>query len=109
MITSKLKEKPMMFTSHRLQMLKVTKRIEAIPPEIRTTNDKRILADFETEKKGIITIHNVHEMKMADAAKIADPAPLPKEFVKAPASTNKPADEKPATKKKVKHGKKKKA
>ena len=103
MITSKLKEKPMMFTSHRLQMLKVTKRIEAIPPEIRTTNDKRILADFETEKKGIITIHNVHEMKMADAAKIADPASLPKEFVKAPAS------KKTVAKKKVPHGKKKKA
>ena len=101
MITSKLKEKPMMFTSHRLQMLKVTKRIEAIPPEVRTKEDKRILADFETEKKGIITIHNVHEMKAK--AKIADPAPLPKEFVKAPAS------KKTVAKKKVTHGKKKKA
>lgn len=57
-----------MFTSHFVQSRKLAKRIESIPAEKRTPEQKRFLADLSDEERGIITIADVHEIKARGAS-----------------------------------------
>lgn len=97
MISHKIKDKPMLLTSHRLQMNRIAKKIEAIPVAELSPDQKRFLANHAQDEKGIITARDVQEFKQAS---VSAPLPIPKEFVKAPAN-------KPEQKKKVEIGKSK--
>jgi hypothetical protein len=61
MITTKLKKKEMVLTSHNLESLKLKKKLEAVPVEKLTDVQRRFLAN---EANGeMITIHDVREAK----------------------------------------------
>lgn len=70
MISNKLKERPMMITSHRIQSLRIANRIRAVPEEKRKPEERRFLRDFETEEKGTITGGEVQAQRL-DAQKQA--------------------------------------
>lgn len=63
MINRTLKDKPMVLTSHRLQMLKHKKRIEQIPEDKRSEYEKRLLSDVSLEEHGILKGGDIQEMK----------------------------------------------
>lgn len=64
MVSNKLKERPMMITSHRIQSLRIANRIRAVPEEKRKPEERRFLSDFETEEKGIITGGEVQAQRL---------------------------------------------
>jgi hypothetical protein len=73
-ISSKnFKEKRAIFTSHFVQSRKLAKRIEAIPVEKRSPEQKRFLADLSDEERGIVTIADVHEIR-ARGAEASEPS-----------------------------------
>lgn len=95
MLSSKTKDRPMLLTSHRVQSAVLKSKIQEIPVEKQTDEQKRFLAEVAIEEKGIITARDVQEFRQAPQVV---PLPIPKEFVKAPAN-------KPTVAKKVESGK----
>lgn len=71
MISNRLKEKPMLNTTHRMNVARLTAKIEGIPAEERTPEQRRALAQAQEDVKGIITIREVNDAK---AEKVAEPA-----------------------------------
>ena len=70
MISNKnFKNTRVMLTSHSIQSRKIANRLESIPAENRTPEQKRFLANISDEERGIITIGDVREEK-ARAAKV---------------------------------------
>ena len=76
----------MMLTTHRVQSSILKSKIQDIPAERQTDEQRRFLANVAIEEKGIITARDVQEIRQESPV---TPLPIPKEFVKAPA--NKPA------------------
>lgn len=80
MITGKsIKSKRIMFTTHNHGMRKLAARIEEKPVEERTPKECRKLAGIVDEEKGIVTLSDVYEKRVAKA-KAAAAAPAPKEL-----------------------------
>jgi len=68
MISSKAKERQCAFTTHNLQMHKIAKKLGAIPAAELKPEQKQFLADLAQDEKGILTIRDIHENKMAQKA-----------------------------------------
>ena len=70
MILNRLKEKPMLNTIHRMNVARLTARLEGIPAAERTPEQRRALSQAQEEVKGIITIRDVNDAKAAGPAEI---------------------------------------
>jgi hypothetical protein len=106
MISNKLKTRHIR-TTHSVAMKQIAARMTAIPEEKRTDENKRFLANFADEQKGITTISDVQE-RMAESAKTASaqpPASAAQEIHKDAKPTKRVAKKAPV--KEVKGGKKK--
>ena len=65
MISSKVNERQCAFTTHNLQMHKIAKKLGAIPATELKPEQKQFLADLAQDEKGILTIRDIHDNKMA--------------------------------------------
>jgi hypothetical protein len=75
MVSNKnFKESRAVLTSHFVQSKKLAKKIEEIPADKRTPNQRRFLSDLSDEARGIMTIAGVREIKAREAA-AAEPTP----------------------------------
>ena len=66
MVTNKIKDKPMLLTSHRLGMIKIANKFKAIPAAELKPEQKRFLKDFANDEKGIMTIRDAQDKKADD-------------------------------------------
>jgi len=67
MISNKLKTRHIR-TTHSVAMKRIASRLQAVPEEKLTEENKRFLANFADEQKGIKTIADVHERIAENAA-----------------------------------------
>jgi hypothetical protein len=76
MISGKAKVRPMVLTSHNVQTAMMKAQIGRVPEGDRTPKQKQFLVDAQQEERGIITIHDIHEARAAQAEKPAVIAPI---------------------------------
>lgn len=106
-MNSKLKVKPVEFTTHRLGIIKLKARLETIPQDRLTREQELILANIRAEEEGVITTHDVMTAKAEEKAQAkAAPAPVA-ETIPPPPDYSADEKKKPGRKKGAAHGKQK--